>query len=315
MSLPEFTARGLFCIPDPHVAATPPGHRLPGYTDQVLDKLAACLTAAASLDLVPVILGDLFHWPRDNPNALLVALIGLFRPHRPFTLVGNHDKYQARLTADCSLSVLEAAGVVRLMAEPGPVFRLKTPEGPVLVGASPDAEPIPREFPREEGESVVWLTHHNVNFPDFEDKAVRMREIPGVDWVVNGHIHRPQATVRCGATAWANPGNITRVAFSQRSKERKPAAAIWRPGASDLTLWVVPHLPFEQVFPDQPFPVEDPEPARESEFLSGLERLAWRRTREGAGLKEFLSVNVNPESPEVALIWELYEEVVHAKER
>ena len=46
-----------------------------------------------------------------------------------------------------------------------------------------------------------------------------------------------------------------------------------------------------------------------SNFLEGLARLAWKRTREGAGLKDFLSANLNPEHPETALVWELYREV------
>jgi hypothetical protein len=47
-----------------------------------------------------------------------------------------------------------------------------------------------------------------------------------------------------------------------------------------------------------------------SRFLEGLERLAWKRTREGAGLRQFLQANLNPESPETGIVWELYEEVI-----
>jgi hypothetical protein len=303
-------AEGLLLIPDPHVAATPPGQRLDGFMEQVLAKLAFCLERAARDNLVPVILGDLFHWPRDNPNSLLVALIGLFGPHRPFTLVGNHDKYQTRLTDDCSVAVLRAAGVVRLIDEAGPVFRLQTPGGAALICASPDGFPLPRVFEKSEDEEVVWLCHHNIGFPDFPDRQVAPREIEGVDWVVNGHIHRPQPTLVRGGTRWANPGNVTRLTFSRRTRERVPAASIWRPGCEDLTHVPVPHLPFERVFPDQPLPEEAPGGAREpSAFLAGLERLAWRRTAEGAGLREFLSANLNPELPEAKLVWELYEEV------
>ncbi|MHC1713917.1 MAG: metallophosphoesterase [Solidesulfovibrio sp.] len=315
MSLPGKNANGLLLIPDPHVAATPPMQRLESYMGDVLAKLAACLDYAAQGNLVPVVLGDLFHWPRENSNTLMVALIELFRPHHPYVLVGNHDKYQARFTADTSLAVLRAAGVAEVLDEPGLFLRLITPTGPAVLGASPDGTPLPTSVEKAAGETSVWLAHHNVGFPDFLDKHVKIREIPGLDWVINGHIHRPQPTVVAGETRWANPGNITRLQFSRRSKERIPAAAVWRPGATDLDFWPIPHRPFVEVFPDQDFLPEEAAPQNiESRFLEGLARLAWRRTREGAGLHEFLRVNLNPENPETEIIWELYREVTHAVE-
>jgi predicted phosphodiesterase len=308
--LPEASGRGLFFIGDPHVAGSPPGQRLEGYQGQVLDKIAACLDRAAELGMVPFFLGDLFHWPRDNPNSLLVELIALFGRHRPFVLVGNHDKYQTRFTPDVSLAVLQAAGVVRVLEEAGPAFVLNTPEGRALVGGSPDGTPLPSEFARQEGDFawVVWTSHHGVAFPEFQERRVRVKEIPGVDYLVNGHIHRPQESIRVGSTLWCNPGNLTRLTFTRRSQQRQPAAAVWTPGCEDLEKWVAPHLPFEQVFPDQEFPSEEAEASGSSRFLDGLERLAWRRTREGSGLKQFLQANLNPELPESRLIWELYEE-------
>lgn len=305
-------SNGLFLVADPHLAGTPPGQRLEGFREQILAKVGAALARAAKLEMTFVFLGDLFHWPRDNPNSLIVELIELFRPHRPFALVGNHDKYQSRLTPDCSIAVLEAAGVVRLIKDAGPVFRLETPTGDALVGASPDGTIPPRSFTRlrpAETETVLWLTHHNVNFPDYPDKQVKAAEIPGVDMVVNGHIHRPQPTLVCGGTRWANPGNVTRLTFSRLARERVPAAALWRPGDADLSLWPVPHLDFFQVFPDQEFPEAPVEADKGSLFLAGLERLAWRRTGQGVGLKQFLDDNLDPGEEETPLIWDLYEEI------
>lgn len=309
--LPVVAGNGLLLIGDPHLADIPPGQRLPGYREQVLDKLAACLDRAAKKDLVPVILGDLFHWPRDNSNQMLVALMAMFAKPRPFVLVGNHDKYQARFTPDVSLAVLDAAGVVRLMAEPGPRFLLDTPKGRALIGSTPDGYRLPKAFERDSGcpETVVWLCHHNISFPEFLDRACAIKEIPGVDWLINGHIHRPQPSMAKGQTTWANPGNITRLTFTRRSLEREPAAFAWAPGCSELEKWVIPHLPFEQVFPDQEFPPEEMEQEGDSRFIKGLERLAWKRTREGVGLKQFLEKNLDPEKAESSLIWELYKEV------
>ena len=315
MELPRIKASGLFIVADPHVAATPPGQRLEGYQEQILHKLSACLERARELDLHVVIPGDLFHWPRENPNGLVVDLIELFGPHRPSVLVGNHDKYLARFTRDVSLAVLDAAGAVRLMSEPGPAFALDTPEGRVLVGGSPDGAPLPRHVDPDGAVATVWFSHHSVSFPDFKDRLIFPREIPGLDWLINGHIHRLQPMVVKGCTRWCNPGNITRLTFSRATRDRVPAASIWRPGLTELEKWPVPALPFEQVFPDQPFAPEPGPEESKSLFLKGLERLAWRRTQEGLGLKDFLSANLNPEHPETGLVWKLYEEVAGGKDK
>ncbi|RWU03349.1 metallophosphoesterase [Pseudodesulfovibrio sp. S3] len=317
--LDRIRGKGLFMVADPHLADHPPGQRLVGYLEQIMSKLAACLDRAEALGMVPVILGDLFHWPRDNSNKMLVDLIRLFAARTGdgavWILVGNHDKYQSRFTDDVSLAVLETAGVVRLMKEGGPQFVLETGQGPVMVCASPDGTPLPKGYDREEGdpETVIWLTHHNIQFPEFIERAYSIKELPGIDWLVNGHIHRPQPTVVKGQTVWANPGNITRLTFSRRSMEREPAAAIWTPGCSELERWVVPFLPFDQVFPDQELPPEEQEIEGESNFIKGLERLAWQRTHEGTGLKQFLEENLSNKTPEGKLIWELYEEVIHGE--
>ncbi|MFW5487768.1 MAG: metallophosphoesterase [Desulfovibrio sp.] len=313
MSLPEERADGLLFVADPHLAGTPPGQRLPGYPRQVLHKVGQCLKIARDKNLLPVFLGDLFHWPRENPNWLLVELMDLFRPFRPYALIGNHDKFQARLTDDCSICVLEAAGVIRLLKEGGPAFRIVTPQGAAVLGASPDGTPVPESFDRsalDADDQVLWVTHHNVNFPDFPDKKVQSREIPGVDWVINGHIHRPQPTLQAGATRWSNPGNIVRLTFSSKSLERRPAIHIWRLGMEDLERVELEYLPFYDVFPQQDFPDETGGTDEQSGFLEGLQRLAWKRTREGAGLKQFLSDNLQPGLAESALVWKLYNEVI-----
>jgi len=317
MKLERLRGKGLFMVADPHLADHPPGQRLDGYLEQIMSKLAACLKRAEVLGMVPIILGDLFHWPRDNSNKMLVELLRMFGSRtghaKVWVLVGNHDKYQSRFTDDVTLAVLETAGVVRLMKEDGPQFTLETPEGDVLVGATPDGFPLPKGYDHADGEpdTVVWLTHHNIRFPEFIDRAYSIKELPGIDWLVNGHIHRPQPTIKKGRTTWANPGNITRLTFTRRSMAREPAAAIWTHGCEDLEKWVIPHAPFDKVFPDQELPPEEQEAKGESNFIKGLERLAWQRTHEGTGLKQFLKENLSTETPEGKLIWGLYEEVTH----
>ncbi|KAB1441618.1 metallophosphoesterase family protein [Pseudodesulfovibrio senegalensis] len=325
--IPEIEGAGLLFMADPHFADNSPGQRLDGYFEQILAKVEAGLDMAREQELVPVFLGDMFHWPRDNSNRMLVELMRLFVSHggaqKVWALVGNHDKHQSRLTDDVSLAVLETAGALRLMKEQGPQFvlRSQTDSGVArtLVCASPDGSPIPKLFERpgddpllDDPQTVLWLTHHNIRFPEFLDRAYGIKELPGIDWVINGHIHRPQQTVVKGCTTWANPGNISRLTFSRHSLERVPRAHVWTPGCAELAPQDLPHLPFAEVFPDQELPPEQGEGEEQdgSRFIRGLERLAWRRTNEGVGLRDFLKENLDDTTPEDSLVWELYEEVM-----
>lgn len=308
----EVDANGFLFVADPHVAAVAPGQRTGDYPGQVLAKLETALAHAAADNLVPVFLGDLFHWPRDNPNGLLVRLIELFAPHRPLCLVGNHDKYLARFTPDCSLSVLGAAGAVRIVSEPGPSLFLRDPKGRTcLLFAVPDGCRFPRSVARQDADTVILISHHDVAFPDFQAGKRTPREIEGVDMVVNGHIHRPQPSVTAGGTSWHNPGNVTRLTFTQHTKTRVPVYATWRPGEEGLTPHPLPLAPFADVFPGGEPPASMAIEAR-STFLAGLERLASRRTREGLGLREALSHHISPDAPYAGLLWDLYQEVIDA---
>src|SRR5262249_61550792 len=89
---------------------------------------------------------------------------------------------------------------------------------------------LPAEFdpseivPDETVPLVLWLTHHDVRFPGYEEVGRFVpREIPGVVIVINGHIHRPLADVVAGTTTWVNPGNIARVRRSDADRSRRPS--------------------------------------------------------------------------------------------
>jgi hypothetical protein len=308
---PEYN--GLLFIGDPHLAASPPGFRIDDYCRTILGKLAFCLDLAAHHTYLPIILGDLFHLPRNNPNHLLVDVMELFRPVTPWVLVGNHDKHEARLTRDVSLAVLQAAGVIKLLAEAGPVGEVRVCGRNVLVGASPDWTPLPTGIHRPEVDFVVWVTHHDLNFPDYDAGKVALRELPGIDLVVNGHIHTPKPSQPRGRTLWVNPGGISRVSRSIYTQKIQPAAVLWRPDLPVPETIPIPHRPFAEVF--QPFTAEEENRQTaldESMFIKGLENLMIRKTSEGVGLKSFLEANLQPDDPLDAMIWELYTEVMHA---
>jgi hypothetical protein len=47
---------------------------------------------------------------------------------------------------------------------------------------------------------VIWVTHHDLGFSGYDAARVPLKEIPGVDMVVNGHLHTPKPPRQCGNT-------------------------------------------------------------------------------------------------------------------
>ena len=111
---------GLLAIGDPHVEGRVPGFRKDDYPAVILEKLAWCIDHAVRNHLLPVLLGDLFDKPRDNPNWILGRLLDLFHVE-VIGLYGNHDvHYNPELTDDDSLSLLVKAGRLRLVSGEAP---------------------------------------------------------------------------------------------------------------------------------------------------------------------------------------------------
>src|SRR3954466_15620706 len=76
--VPERSYDGVLCIGDPHLSSRVPGFRKDDYPRAILAKLRWAMTLAQRENLLPVLLGDLFHYPRDNANWLIVELLELF---------------------------------------------------------------------------------------------------------------------------------------------------------------------------------------------------------------------------------------------
>lgn len=329
---------GLLFIGDPHLAHRPPGHRTDGYPDDIAAKLAWCLETARRERLLPVLLGDLFHWPRDNSNALLVRLLDLLLGSgaAPIpAIAGNHDMRFGSLDDDDSLSVLVRAGAIDpLDRRPAALPRRERLGGrDVVLGGTPWGAPLPTAAasrgPREgapvdaksaaadeaappvdadddaDAPLVVWITHHDLIFPGTEDVGrARPPELPGVDLAVNGHIHRPASEpVRAGRTTWFNPGSISRLTRSPATRARRPGVLrvlVDGAGRWEATRLEVPHRPFEEVF-HEPDLVDEPEtPTEESAFVRGLEQLVARRTTTGQGLRDFLAANLSAFPEEIS---------------
>jgi DNA repair exonuclease SbcCD nuclease subunit len=285
---------GLLVIGDPHLESRQPGFRKDDYPNVVLDKLTWCLEYAAANRLLPAILGDLFDKPRDNPNWMLARLLDMLRGEI-LTLYGNHDCADPVLGEHDSLSLLVKAGKLKLLAPECP-WRGKLGGRDVVVGGSSYRQRIPERFAGEAEEDnrplVIWLTHHDILIPGYEEGRIRPFPIEGVDLLINGHIHRQLAEVRAGGTRWLTPGNISRRSRNDATRSHVPSVLRIDVNEQmyDLSYVEVPHRPFEEVFHEA---VIDPQaPTGQSAFVKGLAELQARRTVSGAGLMEFLQHNV-----------------------
>lgn len=298
------TYSGLLVIGDPHIEARVPGFRKDDYPAVVMEKLRWAMDYAAAHDLLPLVSGDLFNLPRNNPNWLLVDVMRLF-DREMFFIYGNHDVHENGLSKDDSISVIAEARKGRLLDENA--VSVETASGRrLIVGGSSWGSPIPEklELPLAQNPKpfVVWLTHHDIRVPGYEEKGyIRPASLPGIDMVVNGHIHRRLDPVQKGSTQWITPGNISRRSRSDAARAHVPAVFRIDPvcGSSFAGSHVeVPHQPYHCVFHDAVIDASEDE--RGSVFVAGLAELQARRTHTGEGLKMFLEKNLDRFETDVA---------------
>ena len=321
---------GLLFIGDPHVEGRTPGFRRDDYPETVLAKLKWCIDYCQQQDLQPILLGDVFDKPRDNPNWLISRLLDIFDGQCIPTIFGNHDCANPHLDENDSLTLLAKAGAVRLLDERN-IVALRCDGRVILVGGSPYRYPIPDDFGlksenlelvRRSSTSnadllwcptandickpglVIWITHHDLTFPNPNEAVVtHLQELVGIDYVINGHIHRrASANVVRGQTTWINPGNIVRRSRSDTIRGHEPAAL--RMDIASDGQWMhyvkVPHEPANDVFYELDSMSPESSESNQSNFITGLAMLQSRKTQSGAGLKQFLNDNVTQFEPDVA---------------
>ena len=293
--------RGLLFIGDPHLEGRVPGFRKDNYPEVVIAKLRWCLNYAAKNRLLPAILGDLFHRPRDNPNWMIVELIQML-DQRVVTIYGNHDVHENQINEHDSLNILLESGHLELLDEDHLVETV-IGDTDVALGGTSWKKPLPESFPKAEVEDrlVVWMTHHDIGVPGYQTpNHLVPTEISGIDIVVNGHIHRRLDRYQTGATVWLTPGNISRRKRSDAAERHVPSvlrvdieAGKWRESFVE-----VPHRPFHEVFHEA---VIDKTVATDpSAFVAGLAELESRKTDTAEGLYVFLEKNLQQFDAEVA---------------
>ena len=337
---------GVMFIGDPHLEARVPGFRSDDYPKVALRKFQWCLDYARQNRLQPILLGDLFHMPQDNPNWLISEIIEIIASSYGGGLpaiYGNHDVRENTRKPNDSISILFAGDHLRSISEKEPWQGLVDGKL-VTVGGTVWGDRLPKQYqPARSSKStasdlVAWITHHDILIPGYEESGrIRPSEIDGIDLIVNGHVHRRLDPVTKGKTSWVTAGNITRRARSDASKSHVPAVACLIPSSTlktqendiqaDPTIesidlvsqtgsewtvcWVrVPHQPFDEVFHGEIQNEDEVQEEFESGFVADLRELTERKTDTGAGLMEFLENNLDQfEAPVAAEIMRLADEV------
>jgi len=298
------TYTGLLIIGDPHLEGRTPGFRKDDYPNIILDKFDWSLRYAKTHRLLPVMLGDLFDKPRDNPTWMLVRLIDILTDTDCVGLYGNHDCAEPELNDNDSLSLLVKAGRLRLLDDRP--WRGMMNGRSVTVGGSSYRQRFPERVEKMAGSGgegagaplVFWVSHHDLIVPGYEEQGkIKPREIEGIDLVINGHIHRRLADVRTGQTLWMTPGNISRRARSDATKDHVPSVLridIGKGGGGGTgytrQFIQVPHQPYDEVF--HAAVTDSVTEGKASAFVAGLAELQARRTETGAGLRSFLEQNL-----------------------
>lgn len=225
---------GLLFIGDPHVWSKKPGKRLDeDFCQTVCGKLEQACAIANEMNLLPVILGDLFDDDHDSDPEMLTRVIRALSSSkmRPMTIVGNHEKTQFYLTDDTALAALREARVLATLERAG-VFEVLNIGGTrVGLGGSPYGQDIPESVKKERKQAgcdwLIWLTHHDLAFDGAYPGAQEIHEVEGAEMLVNGHMHKPQKPIKVGEMMAFNPGNITRM--SDDCRDQEPSVWIWKP--------------------------------------------------------------------------------------
>ncbi len=306
---------GMLVIGDPHLEGRVPGFRKDDYPNVILEKFRWCLSYARENRLLPVLLGDLFERPRDNPTWMVVELMRMLTGSDCVGIYGNHDCADPTLSEHDSLSLLVMARSIRLLDDAPWIGRMNGRS--VVIGGSSYRTPIPDSFtpPADGGESpiVFWLTHHDIIVPGYEEQGRwTPRPIDRVDLVINGHIHRTLADFKTGNTLWITPGNISRRSRSDAATEHTPSALRIDVALSGFarTMVEVPHANHADVFHASVIDESIEHDPADSRFVAGLAEILMRRTESGAGLIAFLEKNISQfERPVADEIMKLAKEI------
>lgn len=206
---------GFLWIGDPHLTSTRIGRRTDDMMEAGISKLSFLAGVCTQEKLRPLIGGDLLDRPNENKLELLTKLTRTAKqfPCVPFTLGSNHDLTLGQALDKDTMQLLMLNDTVRCLLEPQLIVKEKYPcmNGEdtltVAVYGVPYGHAIPDSI-ESDADVTILMTHHDLAIGSSYPGAIPLKEIKGVDIVINGHMHGYKKPARHGMTLWCNPGNI-----------------------------------------------------------------------------------------------------------
>ena len=205
---------GFLWIGDPHLSSHRIGRRKDNFMESCFTKLEFCKTYANTNMLRVALGGDLLDRKNENSVELIVRLNRWCRSlaETPVDIGSNHDLSLGVALDTNVLKLLSESEALHLLLEPGLLFKdtytsLAGDEYTVAVFGTPYGYDLP-DYVESDADVVILMTHHDLAMNNPYPKSIPLKEIQGVDLVINGHMHANKPTVRMGQTLWCNPGNI-----------------------------------------------------------------------------------------------------------
>jgi len=275
---------GLLFIGDPHLSSKRIGRRIDDYTNTALNKIDQAFSTAYDNNLLPIVLGDLFHRANDTDPTLLTKLFEIIRkrPIEILSIVGNHDIKDTTLTENTAMSIIKASGLV---------YVIDTPQSVVIKDLCaahfvPYGFDIPNEVSNNFKLPNIVITHHDLNFGMYSENIIALKPIKNCRAVINGHLHVTQKPIKVGETTYFNPGNITRLTLD--TVDHIPSVWIWRKNVNDLERVTLNYQPKELVFDFTGRNIDKAETLYTANFVETLKKDIANtvQTQDGSVLKE-----------------------------
>lgn len=249
-------------VGDVHLADKQPSSRVPGYVDQILDKVNFAARLAIQKRCLLIFAGDIFHIKAASKNShrLVQAMHDALEGAETIILPGNHDLESDRLDSLSKqpLGALARMDNVRLLLGVDPDYPwlggipyLTEFDG----GNWRDAVDEYVSMGDNDWSSVELLVTHAPMFPPGSEPGVYAsvstlhwaQYWEGIPFCYYGHIHDLHGTYEVGGMTFCNQGALSRGSLHESSVTRKPGVTLFERGQV-FSRVEVPHLAPDEVF-------------------------------------------------------------------
>lgn len=216
MIKPNIEFKNIMFIGDPHLSSKQISKRNDDehFMYTILEKLKQCAEISHEKKSYIVFLGDIFDNDKENNVTLLTETIKVLKSFyfKPCTIIGNHEKTEVDLKESNMLYALYEADLIDIIDNNKSSIQLKVNGEQIEIGGTNYGYTIPDSVKKKstKTDKMIWITHHDLLFKEAYPNAIELKEIKGVDIVVNGHMHKTQPKVIMQSTTWFCTGNITR---------------------------------------------------------------------------------------------------------